>query len=484
MMEPHGRLCLTRKAAEIIGAPEHYVLITGGRTGGKTKASAIISALYAYAYPNTDQLYCRASYGSMADSCFAEYQDALDAMPDGLGMEFAARKSPLRFERGDLNRIYFLGIGGSNLDRSKGFKASHPIKVVVIEETQELPSREHFDQAMASIRRNLAPDAKIIVLGNPPAQKGHWFNRLAEEKRFDRDWKLVSMTWMDIVPFLNDYDIKEILKERKRNREYYEWFYMGKPTSSLGAVYVMYNPERHKWTPEEFGRFRELTGARPVGCVIGGDGAVTHDCTAFVPLVLMSNGQSFVADVFHHDPVKDGVFGSQQLCQYFLQPWFDGLCRRFNLGTREELRNYPYAAQCPILMAIDEASADLRQACKFFFSPRATVVPAKKDKIPAMVGRMQSAIANDLVNVIDFGGYYDYAQKKWLMGAQNPVDYQLQNLIWNDHGTGYDPLLPNDDCDALTYAVNAWYANAENMQWMNIHAQSAKIYDTIRVRKG
>jgi len=88
------------------------------------------------------------------------------------------------------------------------------------------------------------------------------------------------------------------------------------------------------------------------------------------------------------------------------------------------------------------------------------------------------------LNVIDFGGYYDYAQKKWLQGAQNPVDYQLQNLIWNQTGTGYDPLLPNDDCDALTYAVNAWYSNIENMQWMNIHAQNVKIYDTIRVKRG
>lgn len=479
-----NRLCLTSKASEILTATEHYIAITGGRAGGKTKTSAIISSLFAFAYPYTDQLYCRASYGSMADSCFAEYQSALDAMPDGLGQEFVARKSPLRFERGDMNRIYFLGIGGSNLDRSKGLKTSHPVKIVVIEETQELPSREHFDQAMASIRRNLAEDAKIIILGNPPAQKGHWFNQMIEQKRFDRDWKLVKMTWMDIIPFLNDYDIKEILKCKKTQRDYYEWFYMGNPTSSLGTVYVMYNPMRHKYTIDEFGHFREMTGARPVGMIIGGDGAVTHDCTAFVPLILMSNGQSFVADVFHHDPTQDGVMGSQQLAQNLLQPWFDGICRKYNLGTREELHNYPYARQCPILMAVDEASADLRQACKFFFSPRAMVVPAKKDKIPVMVGRMQSAISNDLVNVIDFGGYYDYAQKKWVQGAQNPVDYQLQNLIWNQNGTGYDPLLPNDDCDALTYAVNAWFSNIENMQWMNIHTQNAKIYDTIRVKRG
>ena len=76
-------LCLTRKAAEILAAKEHYIAIVGGRAGGKTKTSAIVSALFAYAYPGTDQLYCRASYGSMADSCFAEYQSALDAMPNG-----------------------------------------------------------------------------------------------------------------------------------------------------------------------------------------------------------------------------------------------------------------------------------------------------------------------------------------------------------------------------------------------------------------
>ena len=142
----------------------------------------------------------------------------------------------------------------------------------------------------------------------------------------------------------------------------------------------------------------------------------------------------------------------------------------------------PYLRQTPILMVIDEASADLRQACNYFFSMRSLVKPIKKSRIPQMVAVVQSAISNDMVNIIDYGGYYDYVRKVWVK-AQNPLDYQLQNLIWNANGTGYDPALPNDDCDAFTYAVNAWYGRIENMQWFNIRTSSEKIYDFIRNAK-
>lgn len=472
-------ISLTQKAKELLECKETYCLCYGGRAGGKTKTSAIASALMAFAFPGTDQIYCRASYGSMADSCFAEYQEALDSMPNGLGSEFIARKSPLRFERGNDNEIYFMGVGGSNVDRTKGLKTKHPVRFVVIEETQELPSREHFEQAMASYRRNFGDGVKVVVLGNPPPQKAHWFNRLIEEKRFDKDWRLIHMTWEDIAPFLNDYDIKEILKCKYARPDYYDWFYMGNPTSSLGSVYIMYNPQRHLWKLNEVGAFMEKTGVRPVGCVVGGDGAVTRDCTAFVPLLIMSNGQSFVGPLFHHDPKVDGVFGSQRLAQDYLQPWFDDLCKKWGLGTRQELYRYPTVRQTPVLMTIDEASADLRQACQFFFAPRAIVKPIKKSRIPQMVAVVQSAISNDMVNIIDYGGYYDFVRKQWV-ATDNPVDYQLQNLIWNALGTGYDPALPNDDCDALTYAVNAWYGRVENMQWFNIKTSNVKIYDVLK----
>ena len=474
---------LPKVALQIFQAKQPYILIVGGRTGGKTKTASILSVLFAYTFPYTDQFYCRASYGSMADSCFAEYKDALASLPDNLGAEFQERKSPLRFERGELNKVYFAGIGGSNLDRTKGMKTSHPIKVTIMEETQELPTRTHFDQAMASLRRNFGEEAKTLVLGNPPPHKAHWFNQLVEEKKNDKDWLVVYMTWEDIVPFLNDYDLKEILKTKYRNKEYYDWFYMGRPTSSLGCVYMVYNPERHLYKATEISYFLENTNVRPIGCVIGGDGAVTRDCTAFVPLIILSNGQSIVGPIFHHDPNKSGQYASTTLVQDLLQRWFDQLCKAYNLGTRQELKNNPYAKQLPILMVIDPAATDLVKSCQFFFQPRALVRMAKKDRIPQMVGFVQSAIANDMVNVVDFGGYYDYSQNKFIR-AQNPVDYQLQNLTWNDRATGYDDILPNDDCDALTYAVNAWYGRTENMQWFNIVTAVDKLYDTLRSKKG
>ncbi len=444
-------------------------ILYGGRLGGKTNNTAKIASLLMLQFPYHDVVVARVSYGSLADSSYAEVEGALHEMGDNIFEEFRLKRSPLRIERkGNSGTIYFIGYGGSNTSRTKSFKPKHPIKVVILEETQELKDEQSLHEALASLRRHYGDDVKVFILGNPRPQKAHWFSKFIDAKRYDPDWGVYNLTYLDILPFINDYDLREILKTKITDFEYYKWFYLGETTGGFGSVYPMFRPERHVITVAQWNQVIERTNIRPVACVIGGDGAVNRDCTSFVPLILLNNGQSVVGPIFYHDPMKDGVIGYHQLVQNLLLYWLEDLFGMFRMGTIRETRTHPYMKRIPVWMFIDNAAADLIAECRFFVNDRCSVNPVKKDNVPQMVSTVQSAILNENVIIIDYGGYKSYTQNKWIKTKTNLLAEQWEMLTWNEKQDNYDPIVPNDVSDAATYGVISWFKNPENIQYFNI----------------
>lgn len=453
---------------DVLQSHLHDFLLYGGRLGGKSKGTANLVGITMCQQPYTDIIVCRASYGALSDSSYSEIMSALSEF-EGLEDEFVFKKSPLRIERKNgSGTVYFIGYGGSNTSRTKSIKPRHPISMIIMEETQELKDRRNLDEALASFRRSYSQDVRVFILGNPPPQAAHWFNVFVKEKENDSDWFVRCVSWQDIVPFINDFDLKEIIKTKLLDPDYYNWFYMGQAYSSYGSVYPMFRPAKHVITIQEFGRVIESNKVRIVGCVIGGDGAVNRDATAFVPYLLLSNGQSAIGPIFYHNPKDDGVIGYHQLVQDHLTRWFDELCQRFHLGTRQEILAHPTMQQKPIWIRIDNAAPDLIQECKFFLGDRASIGAIKKLHVPQMVATIQSAISNDNIVIIDFGGYYDYYQNKWVKKDVNLLAEQWENLVWNEKQDNYDPIVPNDVSDAATYGGLFWYSNQENIQYFNI----------------
>lgn len=475
---------LTEKAEKIIFGNKHYYLIEGGRVGGKTHLSIVLSVILMLAHPYMDGIACRVSYGALADSLFSEYASEI-GNAEQLNGEFEFKKSPLRIvRRNNAGTIYFIGYGGADTDRTKGMKTSHKVHFVILEETQQLRTKRNFDEAMASFRRNFGEDVIVFVLGNPPPQEAHWFNVFAHECERDDDWEVMHFDYRDILPFINDFDLKEILKTKKYNPEYYEWFYLGKTTGGFGSVYPMFRKDLHTITAQEFEIARTKGGLYPVACVIGGDGAVNNDSTAFVPMILLNNGQAVIGMTFHHEPKVDGVVGYHQLVKDDLVRWFNNLCVQFNLGTLEEKQRNPYAKILPIYMRIDSAAPDLIEECKYFLGGRCNVSKIKKATVQEMVGVMQSALSDRKWFILDYGGYYDYHLNKFVKKEMDFLTTQLSQLIWNEKQDNYDPIVPNDDCDALTYANLFWYGNNENMQYFDrlriLGQDSVKIENLLR----
>ena len=101
-----------------------------------------------------------------------------------------------------------------------------------------------------------------------------------------------------------------------------------------------------------------------------------------------------------------------------------------------------------------------------------------------MVGVCQSALMNDNIIIIDYGGYYNYIQNKFVPTHTNILQEQLESLIWNDTQTKYEDSIPNDISDSWTYGVNFWYSNQENIQYFNLlkvnNIQNSLISDILK----
>lgn len=471
---------------QILESDKNYFCLYGGRIGGKTNNTSKIGVITMLMYPYFDVVVARVSYGSLGDSSYAEFQAAINEMGDNISEQFKFKRSPLRIERnGGAGTIYFIGYGGSNTSRTKSIRTKHKIKIVILEETQELKNEENLNQALASFRRHFGEDVKVFILGNPYPQKVHWFSKFIEQHKFDPDWMVLNVTYLDILPFVNDYDLKEILKVKVNNYEYYKWFYLGEMTGGFGMVYPMFRREKYVITPSEWEYVLANSNIRPVGLIIGGDGAVNNDCTSFVPGILLNNGQCVIGPIFNHDPKKDGSLGYHQLVQDRLMYWLERVLGMFHLGTVMEYRMRPYGSHAPVWIRIDSAAADLVAECKFFVSDRASVGPVKKDHVPQMVSTVQSAILNENIIIIDYGGQWNYTTNKFEKG-DNLVCEQLESLIWNEKQDNYDPAVPNDTSDALTYLVTSWFKNPENIQYFNIakmkNRQTLLISDILKKR--
>lgn len=456
---------------DIVQTNKNYINLPSGRISGKSKNTIIYAIILQLQCPYTDIVVTRSTYGSMADSLYAEFEAEFNELPEAVREQFTFKKSPLRIERvNNSGTIYFIGSGGSNKDRTKGLKTSHPTKIVIVEETQEFKDKESYDQFMASVRRNYDENPKLVVLGNPPNNDCHWYNQFVDQCKRDSDWLVVKPTWEDISPFLNDYDIKEILKCKILEPDYYQWMYEGVPTGGLGRVYPMFRKEYHLVNYNERSNSSLLQDFRIVGVIIGVDSAVNNDSTALCPMFIMANGQMVCGKIFYHNPKINGVKGSFPLVENEIRRWFSELKKENMLDNP-----YDYMNSIPIIFVVDSAATEMIQALQYFFIDRAEVYAIKKGTILQMVDTVQSAIGKNVVGIYDYGGYYNYTLNKFIEG-DNILAYQLRSLIWNDKQTGYDASIPNDVSDAFTYAVYYYYRQVENIAWLQDVVNSRKDY--------
>lgn len=469
---------------EVFNFEKRFIFLRGGRVSGKTVVTSQLIVFLSAVHFNRDVIICRDSYSDLANSTYTELRTFI--AENNINDQFDFKVAPLYIRNKNTNcNIYFVGIGGSDKHRTKSFKPEHKLSAVLFEELQQTKDQENLAQAHASFRRHLDTDiGTIIHIYNPPSQNSHWTNVFYNIKKQDQDWLCINSDYRDIVNFINDVDLKEILKMKFADPIRYNWLYLGETGGGFGSVYPQFKREKHLRPAREiidkFAYTRGLTlsdeavrlrfGQMIQAIVIGGDGAVTHDATALCPEFLMRNGQIVIPEQFYHDPLRSGQLASAELMPHILR------------YIKEMEKKYAISYDVPMIFSIDSSSTELIRMLRYTLPDRYDVYSYGKQTILDMTGVVQSTLSRNIVNIMDCGGYHDYVRNEWVI-AENPLVVNLENLIWNDAQTHYDPSITNDMSDAFTYATNQIFRNVHNLYPLQLYNNNIEDYYDLEIPK-
>ena len=113
--------------------------------------------------------------------------------------------------------------------------------------------------------------------------------------------------------------------------------------------------------------------------------------------------------------------------------------------------------------AIDCAAADLVTQLRYNINGYHIVKGFTGKNIINNNSVVNNCFARNLVKIVDFGGYHDFYQRRFIPTTADtePLVYQLESVTWKDYKL--DPSIPNDYTDALTYGLNVFFNNPENL---------------------
>jgi phage terminase large subunit len=442
LAKPYDKILTTDKTTVIMYSP---------RISGKSYALGEIVYIYANKYPKHDIVVTRANYNSLEDSLYNEI--IAFAASVGSGDFYMPLRSPLRIKTKRGNTIYFKGIGGADYSRSKGFKGLRPISLIICDETQQLKDEQSLRQAIASFIRSVDADieSRVILAGNPEMVKAHWWNAYCRKYRFAGVYEFIDANYLSIYKYLSPITKEEIENERKYNPLMYKFLYLGELDELAGGAYGQFKRDRHYIPFDDF--LKEVRGHYIEHIIWGGDGAITHDSTGIAPIAVMSNGRGYVLQRFYYDPQQTGVILAPSQITEMIIEYVNELNKRYRI-IEDGIGSTFY---------IDGAAADLVTQLRYNINGYHQVRSFTRKNIINNNAVVNNCFAKNMIKIVDFGGYYDYYSKRWVdtTADTEPIVYQLESVIWKDYKL--DPAIPNDYTDALTYGVNAYFENPDNL---------------------
>ncbi len=455
ILEPYDKCLVTDK---------RYIMIKSGRDAGKSKFSAqyIVKNFFQY---ERNILVCRANYGDLQDSMF---QEIIDVLEEEHLLQFTEQRTrPLKImNKMNGNVIYFKGVGGADLSRTKGFKTSKKLSLIMFDELQQLPDQSNLDQSLATFRRHLDNDiGKVLMCFNPEPQNSHWANEFYRINSENPQYLTIWTSYKDIAGILSDVDLEAIEIERILNPSNYKYLYLGETNGLFGGVYHTFNRNFHLITPEETEQLIKENGIHQI--IFGIDPATTRDSTSGIPVAILQNGQAVVLECFHHDPIKHGALSNDRLFPLLLE-------HIETIETQYDLR----FRGTPVTFVVDSAGADLVTKLQYDLPNRFRVISYSEKKIIQMAMVMQNAFSKNVLYIKDTGGIYNYVTRRFETGYM-PLVTALESVIWDEQGKGFDKVVPNDDTDALTYAVSTYFVNPRNLYF----PKRQSFYEPLRGKK-
>lgn len=442
--KPYDKLLTTDKTTCIMYSP---------RISGKSYALGELVYLYANKYPKHDIVVTRANYNSLEDSLYNEI--IAFAEVNGRGDFYYPLKSPLRIKTKLGNTIYFKGIGGADYSRSKGFKGLNKISLIICDETQQLKDEQSLRQAVATFIRSVDADisSRVVLSGNPEMVKAHWWNAYCRKYRYAGVYEFIDANYLSIKKYLSKVTLEEIENERKYNPLMYKFLYLGELDDLAGGAYGQFKRDKHYISIEQWQKETVGLGNMLSYIIWGGDGAITHDGTGITPIAVYSDGRAYVLERFYYNPQETGItLAPSQITELIIE-YVEQLCEKYRIYD-DGIGSY---------FAIDCAAADLVTQLRYNINGYHIVKSFTGKNVINNNSVVNNCFAKNMLKVVDFGGYYDFYGRKWVPTTADtePLIYQLESVTWKNYKL--DPAIPNDYTDALTYGVNVYFNNPDNL---------------------
>lgn len=432
-----------------LSSDQHEFLINTPRASAKTTHVAeLITHLVGHVCKNKprDIICFRANANSLVGSIMSDVEKQLAAH----GIRYETRIAPLRIIANGCN-IYFLGISGHDRSRVRGFSPQHKLIAIIGDECQQISAEDNLTHARSTFIRFIDKNApyRIVMCGNPHEVKGHWWNVYAKSRR--SVYTPIDCTWKDVYSsgLLPQPTLEDILIERRVNPNGYRFMYEGDLSAMVGGAYSAFNRSTHLITPSVAAEI--FNGERIELIIWGGDGAITRDATAIVPLAIMSSGRGCVLERFFFDPLRYGRALAPSELSRLICRYLDDMESKYNI-VRDGIITSAFVIDC--------ASQDLITQLRYDIPSYHTVNAYTTKNIIRNNSSANNVFARNLVYIIDYGGYMDYATGRFI-SCPDPLADQLESVVWK--GNKYDPAIPNDISDAFTYASATYFENPLNL---------------------
>ena len=436
---------------DVFTTDKTYIFLKSGRVAGKSKAGAQL--ITQYLFERDGDIFVGRAYGSdIQQSIMAEIINVVEEL--GMMSAIETRTRPLKIiNKLNGNKIHFMGIGGADVHRTKGYVPDKPYwSLIAFDELQQLTKQENLDEAMDTFLRHLDPEGKVLYMFNPDRRASHWCNEYFRLKEYDDEFLCIYSNYKYIAKVLNTHTLRKIEVTKETNPSEYKHRYLGETEGLFGAVYASFIRDQHLIEKDFAKQLLKKIGLAHF--IIGVDPASTKDATALVPILLMRNGQVIVADYFYHDPKQNGVVTNDRITP-LIQQWLEDLSKDWKI---------PYNQPIHMLFDSNAVSQDLMYTLQYRLPSNVEVQTYSQKRIIEMADIMKSAFSRNLLFISDSGGYYNYVTKRFIRGS-NPLVTQLETVVWNEAGDGFENKVPNDATDALTYGVAHYLRNKGNMYY-------------------
>ena len=389
----------------------------------------------------------RANANSLSTSVMQDTIEQLDA----IGLPYEQRQAPWRLDTPN-GTIYYVGVSGHDQSRVRGFHPKRPLIAIIGDECQQIGYEGNLKHALATFRRFLDVDApyKEILCGNPHEVKGHWWNVYNAQQAHRNT--VLRATWKDLAVngLITPDIIEEIEAERELNPTMYRIMYEGDISELVGGAYPSFHREEHLITPTEAGEM--FKGERIELVIFGGDGAIMRDATAIVPIAVLSSGRAVTLEMFCHFPDRNHPLPPSELAAN-IGRYVDDLERKYRFEADGVI---------PCVWVIDCAAEDLITQLRYTISPYHDIKAYTTKNILRNNSAVNNVFARGMLYIQDFGGLVDYTTGRFVKG-ENILAQQLEAVVWKNNR--YDPAIPNDVSDALTYGASYYYENPDNLYY-------------------